>query len=596
MATDTQAIKDRLDIVQIIGEYITLKKAGANWKANCPFHNEKSPSFMVHQEKQIWHCFGCGKGGDVFTFVQEMEGLDFVECLKLLAKRAGVEVNLDRNEENASLRNRLLEINNSAAIFYHRFLTELPAAEPARKYLENRGLKNQTITDWQIGYIPDQWELLTQYLLKKGFALTDLVLAGLTIRREGADEKTGQGFYDRFRGRIMFPIYDTHANVIGFTGRVLVETEKSGGKYVNTPETALYDKSRVLYGIHRAKTEIKAKDQAVVVEGQMDVIACHQAGMANVVAASGTALTMEQVKLLKRYSNNIIMAFDADAAGQKAGQRGIDVALENGMSIKVIQIPPGAGKDADECLKKNPTVWFDSVKNAKGVMDWYFGIHLSGLNKKDFGSKQKVAQALLLEISKIPNGVERDEWLKKLADDLSIEPSVLREEIKKIKSKVVSPVKVELSKVEIVVKSPQDNMEEEFWSLLLKHPENYNSLRDKIPTGQFFSSGFAGLYEAAERIYNKRNKITADDIRSEIANTGLSSSVELLLLRASKDFDNITPETSGKELEQLLYRIKGMWKVQRGKEIQSELADAEKLKDNLRISNLIDELQKIQAI
>jgi DNA primase len=595
MATDTQAIKDRLDIVQIIGEYITIKKAGANWKANCPFHHEKSPSFMVHPEKQIWHCFGCGKGGDVFSFVQEMEGLDFVEALKLLAARAGVEINLDRNEMNSSQRNRLLEINSAATIFFHRFLMEMPSSEPARKYLEERGLKKQTILDWQIGYIPDQWELLTKYLVKKGFLLSDLALSGLTIKRDGADETSGKGFYDRFRGRIMFPIYDTHANVIGFTGRILIETDKSGGKYVNTPETLLYDKSRVLYGIHKAKTEIKSKDLAVLVEGQMDVIACHQAGMTNVVAASGTALTVEQIKLLKRYSNKISMAFDADAAGLKAGQRGIEVALEQGMDIKVIQIPSGAGKDADECLKKNPRVWFDAVKNAKSIMDWYFNIYLSGIDRKDIASKQKAANQLLFEIVRIPNGVERDEWVKRLSEELSIEPSILREEMKKIKIKPLNSGKHEKEQDVSPILSPHDVLEEEFWALLLKNPENYGAIREKIPNQQFFSSRHAALYEAAERIYNSQGKFSAEDIKKDLQNTGLVSTTDLLLLKASKDFEGFYGETASSELRQLLSRLILFWKNERGKEIQKELADAEKTKDEKRISDLIDELRKIQT-
>jgi DNA primase len=365
--TDTQTIKDKLDIVQIIGEYITLKKAGANWKANCPFHNEKSPSFMVQAEKQIWHCFGCSKGGDVFTFVQEIEGLDFRETLKLLAKRAGVELSKSYNETDSSERNRLLAINTAAAYFFHRMLLDMDASKPARDYLERRGMKAETVEAWQVGFVPDQWDLLTKYLLKKGHGINDLVTAGLTIKRDNADPASGRGYYDRFRGRVMFPICDVHGNVVGFTGRVLVETEFSGGKYVNTPQTPLYDKSRVLYGIHKAKTAIKSEDLAVLVEGQMDVIACHQAGMANVVAASGTALTAEQIKILKRYTTTVAMAFDADSAGQNAGKRGAGVALEEGMNVKVIQIPSGFAKDADECLKKDKAVWFKAVAGATSV-------------------------------------------------------------------------------------------------------------------------------------------------------------------------------------------------------------------------------------
>ncbi len=593
MSTDTQAIKDRLDIAQIIGEYVALKKAGANWKACCPFHHEKTPSFMVQPEKQFWHCFGCGKGGDVFTFIQEIEGLDFIEALKLLARRAGVEVSLDHSEVDQSLRNRLLEINTAAANFFHRFLMELPVAAKAREYLENRGLKNQTIADWQIGFVTDQWDLLTQNLVKKGFAIDDLVSAGLTIRRDGADSKSGRGYYDRFRGRVMFPISDTHGNVIGFTGRVLVETENSGGKYVNTPETILYEKSRVLYGIHKAKTEIKSQDLAILVEGQMDVIACHQAGTSNVVAASGTALTLEQIKLLKRYSGNIAMAFDADAAGEKAGKRGIDVALEQGMNVKVIVIPPGAGKDADECLKKNPTVWFSAVKNAVGVMDWYFRITLGGLNRSDYKSKQVASDILLQEISRIPNGVERDEWLKKLSDELAIDINVLREELKKTKIKKSIPEHKTTTQSGVAMKkSPYELLIEDFWSLLLKYPGNYNDLHDKLRPEFFVGTGLSGLYEAVETLYTNKRKLEIDELRLVALNGELS--VDLLLLRPVKEFEPTLNVEIKKELEEILHRIKDKWREGRGRELQKQIAEAEKNNNHDLVVSLLSELQNLQ--
>src|SRR3989339_70222 len=342
---DTQLIKEKLDIVQTIQEYVPLKKAGIYYKAPCPFHREKTPSFMVNAEKQIWKCFGCSKGGDIFSFIQEMEGLDFPEALKLLADRAGVKIDSYRSEIDKSQKNRILDINQKAASFFHHILTEMEGANGAREYLDKRGLTKETIEKWQIGFVPDQWDLLTKYFLKKGIGIDDLVVAGLVIKKDVA--RAGQGFYDRFRGRIMFPIWDVHGNVVGFTGRVLVETENSGGKYMNTPQTLVYDKSRVIYGLDKAKTEIKAQDQVVLVEGQMDVVACHQAGMKNVVASSGTALTLEQIKLLKRYSSNIAMAFDGDSAGVAAAKRGVNIALGEGLNVKTIRIPEGKGKDPD---------------------------------------------------------------------------------------------------------------------------------------------------------------------------------------------------------------------------------------------------------
>src|SRR3989339_1072291 len=392
MSDEVQQIKDKIDVADLVGEYVQLKPAGVNRKGLCPFHHEKTPSFMVSPERASWHCFGCGKGGDIFTFIEEIEGMEFKEALKYLANKAGVTLTSNfKSEVNSSQKNRLKELNNEAARFFHNFLLKMSVSKPALDYLLNRGIKMETIEEWRVGYIPEQWDLLTQYLLKKGFAIDDLVASGLTIKRDNADPKTHRGFYDRFRGRIMFPIWDVQGEVVGFTGRILVEKENSGGKYVNTPQTIVYDKSRVIFGLNKAKQEIRARNLIVMVEGQMDVIACHQAGMKNVVASSGTALTEEQVHLLKRYSNNVAIAFDADAAGQNAAKRGIDVAMQEGMNIRVIQIPPGEGKDADECLQKNPEVWFKAVAEAVSVMDWYFKNILFGVNLHDPRKKQQTA-------------------------------------------------------------------------------------------------------------------------------------------------------------------------------------------------------------
>lgn len=602
--SDTQTIKDRLDIVQVIGEYITLKKAGANWKANCPFHHEKSPSFMVHQDKQIWHCFGCSKGGDVFSFVQEIEGMEFVEVLKLLAKRAGVELTLRQNEGDSSQRTRLLEINTTAAYFFHRMLLDMDASRVAREYLERRQLKPETIQAWQIGFVPDQWELLTKYLLKKGHGIDDMVTAGLTIKREGADARTGKGYYDRFRGRVMFPISDTHGNVIGFTGRVLVETETSGGKYVNSPQTPLYDKSRVLYGIHKAKTAIKAADLAVLVEGQMDVVACHQAGMANVVAASGTALTIEQIKLLKRYTTNIAIAFDADAAGQNAGKRGIGIAMEEGMNIRVIQIPPGFAKDADECLKKDPAVWFKAVAEAKTVMEWYFAVTLVGVNKNDPKKKQLAAATLLTEIARLPHPVERDEWVKRLADELAIEVSILRNEVKKIVSApktIVRPAgSVEATTVPpppprpAVVISPTEleQFGHDFWSLVVQFPSEYARVRSELKLGYFASELLASLYESAERQYTTVGHLDVADLCHSFAKDGVENPIDILQLRPYK-IDQLTPADAGKELGILVQRLHDTWRKLRGKELARAISQAEQAHDKATLDTLLRELQTL---
>ncbi len=602
--TDTQNIKDRLDIAQVIGEYVQLKRAGTNLKGRCPFHNEKSPSFMVHPERQFFHCFGCGKSGDVFTFIQEIEGLEFPEALKLLADRAGVRLTNDfQSEVNKSQKNRILEINAAAANFFHNILLQMSASKPARDYLERRGLASETIETWKVGYITDQWDLLTQYLLKKNFTIDDLVASGLTIKKDGAT--IGRGFYDRFRGRVMFPIWDAHGNVVGFTGRVLVETDKSGGKYVNTPVTLVYDKSRVIYGLDKAKSEIKAKDLVVVVEGQMDVIACHQAGMKNVVASSGTAFTPEQIKLLKRYTNNIAMAFDADNAGQEAMKRGIDAALADGMSVRVIKIPEGAGKDADECIKKDKSTWFKTVENAMEVMTWYFTGVLAKYNVLVPHEKQLAANALINEIAKLVYPVERDDWLRRLAEQLNIDAAILREELKKaIKNKNTAPIRAPATSAQpttpvvtasVPIKrappSPIQKLAEGLWLLIIKWSELYPGIRSSLQADYFVNTDFGGLYELAEKQYNDNNKIDLTGLRE--LSIGAPYDIDILSLRAEKDFSQLNIEGARKELSNFVHNLGDKCVKIRRQELQSAIAVAERAGDTSTVMELLQKLQSI---
>jgi len=591
---DTQLIKEKLDIVQTIQEYLPLKKAGIYWKANCPFHKEKTPSFMVNAEKQIWKCFGCAKGGDIFSFIQEMEGLDFVETLKLLADRAGVKIDTYRSEINKSQKNRVLEINQKAAYFFHHVLVEMEGAKDARNYLERRGLKKETIEQWQIGFIPDQWDLLTKYFLKKGIGVDDLIASGLTIKKENA--RPGQGFYDRFRGRIMFPIWDVHSNVVGFTGRVLVETENSGGKYVNTPQTLVYDKSRVIYGLDKAKTEIKSQDLAVLVEGQMDVIACHQAGMKNVVASSGTALTLEQIKLLKRYSNNIAMAFDADSAGVAAAKRGIDIALSEGLNVKAIHIPDGAGKDADECLKKNPNVWFDAVKNASDVLHWFFEITFLNKNVSEPKEKQRIANELLPVIGLIPFAVERDYWLKELAKRLGTDTGVLREDLKRFEKKQKITTKDGVSTVQKKEEVARlDMLLERLLFILVAHPQYISSCWVNMKDEYWKASSYERLYELIKNHYNSsqdRSSLAWENFFDQDMSRDLFEDLKML---SQMKLNNLDEGLIKNEIEELIKQIKDEWSRKRRREIEQSMSllSVDNNEDKETIKRLLIELQNI---
>ena len=592
---DTQLIKEKLDIVQTIQEYVPLKKAGIYYKAPCPFHREKTPSFMVNAEKQIWKCFGCSKGGDIFSFIQEMEGLDFPEALKLLADRAGVKIDSYRSEIDKSQKNRILDINQKAASFFHHILTEMEGANGAREYLEKRGLKKETIEKWQIGFVPDQWDLLTKYFLKKGVGVDDLVVAGLVIKKDVA--RAGQGFYDRFRGRIMFPIWDVHGNVVGFTGRVLMETENSGGKYMNTPQTLVYDKSRVIYGLDKAKTEIKAQDQVVLVEGQMDVVACHQAGMKNVVASSGTALTLEQIKLLKRYSSNIAMAFDGDSAGVAAAKRGINIALGEGLNVKAIRIPEGKGKDPDECLKKNPEVWFDSVKNASDVLHWFFEMVFFGKNTSDPKEKQKIANELLPIIGLIPFAVERDYWLKELAGRLGTDTSVLRDDLKRFeKTPINAPITIKAEPNKKAIELDRlDMLLKRFLMILIYSPQYIATVWPALKDGCWQNGSYEHLYEFIKNHYNSNQGNTAEVWRSFFDGSELKNDFEDLKMTAQIQVQNIEEITIKDELIELTVQIKDEWAKKRRKEIGQELAmaSAETSPDKQRMEKLLIELQSI---
>jgi len=576
--SDTQLIKDKIDIAELIGEYVQLKKAGANWKGCCPFHSEKSPSFMVHPEKQIWHCFGCSKGGDVFSFLQEIEGIEFTEALKILADKAGVQLTNYQPEVNKNKKNRIYDINQTTANFFHQFLLKMSASKEARDYLEKRGLNQKTIEEFKIGFIPEQWRLLTDYLIKKGKGIDDMIDAGIVIKKDGANVSTGRGFYDRFRGRIMFPIWDIHGNVVGFTGRQLVENKEAGGKYVNSPETAVYDKSRVLYGLNFARQPIRISDLAVVVEGQVDVISSHQVDMKNVVASSGTALTEQQIKLIKRYTKNIVFAFDSDQAGEKAAKRGIDMAIKEGMDVKIVEIPEGAGKDADECIQKDKEVWFMAVKNASGVMDWYFKKVLGKYDVTNPKEKQQIATELLQEIVKIPYPVERDEYVKRLSNQVGISLDVLKEEIKNINNNQVKKTGV-IKEVEKVVEkkvlSPNklELTYTHFWSLVFKKPVIFKEVANLLKSEYFGNSKFSTLYELVNKEYNNTQELSVDRLRENFKDES-ENLIDILVLQAVKDFSELSDNDIREEVLFLAKQIKSEWIKNRREELNLERKQA----------------------
>ena len=423
-----EEIKNRLDIVDVIGSYIKLQKTGINYRALCPFHTEKKPSFFISPSRQMWHCFGsCGESGDIFKFIMKIEGVEFPEALKILANRAGVELK-KISPESAKWRTekqRLYEICELANQFFIKQL-ESSTGQKEKEYLLNRGISDESIKEWQIGYAPDTWQGLSNFLTNRGFKKEEILKAGLAVQKQEEPVKT----YDRFRGRIMFPIFDLNSQVVGFTGRVF-NNSKEVAKYVNTPNTLLYDKSQVLYGLNKAKMPIRQEEKCILVEGQIDVIMSHQAGIKNVVATSGTALTSFQLNILKRYSDSLITAFDMDAAGDSATKRGIDLAQKQGFNIKVITMPED--KDPADVVLENPEKWKELAGKTKSIMDFYFDTTFDRLNSEQAEAKKEISKILLPQIKKIPNKIEQAHWIKELAERLGVREEDIRDELKLVK-------------------------------------------------------------------------------------------------------------------------------------------------------------------
>src|SRR3989344_6469189 len=370
MSNEIEEVKQRLDLVELVGQYVTLKKAGANYKASCPFHQEKTASLMVSPEKQIWKCFGCGRGGDHYKFIMEAEHLEFGDALRLLAQKAGVTLQpRTRAEyETRDKKETLYAINNLAARVFQTILQEKEGGQTAKKYLLGRGITPETIKKWWLGYAPRGFDLKS-YMLKKGYLATDLATSGSPER-----------FYDR----IIFPIFDVLGNVIGFTGRALGEIQP---KYLNSPETPLYNKSRLLYGLNFAKAAIKQKDYLVLVEGQMDVLALHQAGIQQTIASSGTAITETQIELLSKYTQNFLLAFDNEDACRITTRKVIEMLLRKDLNGKVIDF--GKFKDAGELFAQEPTAWAKAAKEAKESVEWWLNLEISKTGNLDYLENKK---------------------------------------------------------------------------------------------------------------------------------------------------------------------------------------------------------------
>ncbi len=442
MAKDqVEEVKNKIDIVEVIGERVVLKKAGRHFKGLCPFHSEKSPSFIVSPERQSFKCFGCQVGGDVITFLQDYDGYSFLEALELLAKRVGITLESYRPSSQDTYRRRLQEILSLAAEYYQYLLTKHKSGEKAREYLKARKIGSEAISQFYLGFAPNQWRSVSDYLVKKkNYTEEELLAVGLTIKSEGGR------YYERFRGRIMFPLKDHKGVVVGFSGRTLSK-EATDAKYINSPETLLYSKSRMLYGLWENREYIRKEKTMVLVEGELDVIPSWQAGVKHVVAIKGSAFTTEQAQLMIRYCPNVMMSLDADPAGQEAIKRAVIVAEQLDLSIRVVRITEG--KDPGEVATNNPRRWREMIKES--VLYWDFLIE-SACERHDTKSgtgAKNIAAEVIPALAQITNSVVRAYYVRDLAKRLGVpEESIYNEIERSIKKKALNGLKRAIGEIE----------------------------------------------------------------------------------------------------------------------------------------------------
>jgi len=555
MSSQVEQIKSKIDIVSLIGSYIKLEKAGSNFKGRCPFHNEKTPSFFVSPERGNYYCFGCHAKGDIFTFVQEFEGLDFIGSLRLLADRAGIKIEKFESGQKGE-KEKLLSIMEQAVIFYQN---NFDTFEPAKSYMKNRGIKDESISSFRIGYAPLGWRSLFDHLSSKNISPEDMLSAGLIKKKDNSNS-----YYDVFRGRIVFPISDTSGRVVAFSGRILVPDDKSP-KYLNSPDTLLFNKSEIIFGLDKAKNEIKIKDYSILVEGQMDLVMLHQIGIKNAVASSGTAITESHIINLQRRSNRIIMFFDADNAGFSASNKTTQMAfISFGMEVKLAQLPKG--KDPADIIKESPEAIKDILKNSKNIVDFYMDTIISeNLKPQDLG--REIQNNVFPYIAAFSGDIEKANFIKSISFKTSIKEEALWNDFKKFTKNIKFT-----QKQDNLIKSRADSIEKRIFGIILWSKDKSNSGVDTV------------------KFFEKLNVILGKD------------KVDKLLIDFEKDKDSILFETEliyggsinlENDLEELILGLEEESLKNKFSQAMNLLQKAERDKDKNNINKYLEECRSL---
>lgn len=541
MSSQIEAVKDAIDVVALIGERVKLTRAGKNFKGLCPFHSEKSPSFFVTPELGRYKCFGCQESGDALTFLQKYDNMTFTEALEFLAKRAGIRLEHVPKTQDDQKRERLLQALSLTREYYHYLLLNHQIAEDARLYIQNRGLHTQTIELFGIGYAPPSWDGLQRYLIgKKHFTQQELLDSGLIIRSD-----TGR-VYDRFRGRLMFPLTNHRGQTVGFSGRVL-EKDAKEAKYINSPETSLYHKSELLFGFSQLSRFIRQQEEVIVTEGEFDALSSYQAHVSNVVAIKGSALTLAHVKLLAKSVKRIILSLDADAAGIKATKRAIEVVKESGLDVSLRVVPLVGGKDPDEIARHTPSVWRDMVAASTSVYEFLISTAFAAHDSATGDGKKEITTELVPVLAGIQNAVEQTHYIQKVAKRLHVSEDVLMQELRKVRFPALATKSMELAK-KPVHKSRAEVLQRYLLSLLLSSsvtdfPRRYNLMQQKIEcTGVYKKL----IDEMKSDIYTYSPATVAARIPEELKETFAVLYLEATEVRtvSDEDFENVLTELS----------------------------------------------------
>jgi DNA primase len=603
-------VKSKLSVVDVVGETVQLKKAGSTFKGLCPFHGEKTPSFTVTPARDSWKCFGCGEGGDIFSFVMKRDSLSFPEALKVLAAKAGVEIDERTTREDAR-KARLREVMESTIAFYHAVLIGSKTGQPALDYLRGRGFSDATIATYQLGYAPGGWDTLARTLAaKRQVRAEDLVEVGLAQPRQSARG----GVYDRFRERVIFPIRDASGGAVGLGGRILGNATDDGRdhgpKYLNSPATPLFDKSRTLYLIDRAKGPIRKGGQAVIVEGYTDALMAHQAGFDNVVASLGTALTPGQVALLTRYATKIALAYDVDAAGEKAGTFGAQ-ALESLIGqlavadtgveldeVRVVRLPDG--KDPDEVVRETPDRWREEVRTAQPIVDYLIDQHARAFDLKTPGGKTRFVNAIVPTLRAIPNPVMRDAYLQTIHRVSGVEERTVLEVLHQrpdataVQGRITADAVIGAADALPVdrILAAITPVEEELLRLIMLVPDQQLRASDEIGPDQLPSTPARELFRAiiVQRAPNDQGIHPPFSMSALMA--GLDDEIRALaqaiLARPSPDLARISAERIAYAVDRCLLRLERIRLDERADWVGAELLAAESRGERESVTRLID--------